>query len=919
MPGHFTHVYTARRIGELLSTGDPAPGWPGVPGASDGVPEGWTDASTLGAVMQKWEKFAALGAVGPDLFYFSQDYNGLPLGPQSDELMLMLAIYYYFDYAKEHDWEPLLLILQEVDATFANVIRFLIKLQKAWESFKQAWDNTIGPFVDAADSLLDDLTGGVISQFQVALDELVDALKLVGEQELFTWADIFTRFDTCVAKGLDEQSFLWSDMSHYRRTSELARNLWRRTEIPGALDDTGQDWPTAGGEDPPECDDPDDRTGQFQAFALGWMTHLGIDTAAHPFVNEQAGGPFRLHPQRHHLIENHIDAWHYRQAGATDPHSLITDEIASNDAFPDLSNSAFWFALQFTPDNPCGYPRPDDPADTDKDGVMPMWMADAIVQAMIDTFAEGKGHPAEGERWTQPRIYKGSAFQDTIDEAKLFDLIFQITGQPADRPFSELLEAIAPTPPFEVPEGFPLPWQIRTVYFFLNTFFKLSFSGGFELDKPRHPDVVILPPSQDVEDLLQPPDFDGPSSGDPVEDACNDIKSFFDWLWHEAQAASKLAGDLIKALTSPGTYPVRLALYELAMLAWDIVTRSHEILVHTGFLLPHGEQRYEDGELRLPNEIDLPLITLGGTVDATFQQALGDAIDPFGNLDTNQGLPQAHDVADPRYPYYTVLQMDENRVVEVPADPQEFRRPWAYPYDSPAPKDPDYGGTPTELYDATKPGGDDQADGTPLPDAMHLRPGPYPEGSLPDQVLFRTGDEVDPEVRARYEQARTPRETDWLNLNHLLQQGRPTAPLGDPIPLSIYLIGRLANPTGFTTQFNLDSDRAYGYLTWDWIRSQTATDTNDGVLVGDGGPLGLPGPVTFRAPEVWPLLSEQWPGPTVRMQLEYVDPPAPLLGLADLSHLDRAAPAPAPRRRAPRTPAPPKRAGAKTTRKRGAR
>jgi len=138
VPGHFTHVYTARRVADLLAADAPPPGWPET--SEDDPPAGWNSRKDLGQIMQDWEKFAAVGAVGPDLFYFSQDYNGLPLGPISDELMLSLAVYYYYDYAKEHDWEPLLLILEEVDATFANVIRFLIKLQKIWDDFKKTCD-----------------------------------------------------------------------------------------------------------------------------------------------------------------------------------------------------------------------------------------------------------------------------------------------------------------------------------------------------------------------------------------------------------------------------------------------------------------------------------------------------------------------------------------------------------------------------------------------------------------------------------------------------------------------------------------------------------------------------------------------------------------------------------------------------------
>ena len=58
----------------------------------------------------------------------------------------------------------------------------------------------------------------------------------------------------------------------------------------------------------------EDRYEQFLAFALGYITHVGTDTIAHSFVNEQCGGPYRT-THRHHLIESHIDAWNYEQTG----------------------------------------------------------------------------------------------------------------------------------------------------------------------------------------------------------------------------------------------------------------------------------------------------------------------------------------------------------------------------------------------------------------------------------------------------------------------------------------------------------------------------------------------------------------------------------------------------------------------------
>jgi hypothetical protein len=83
MPGPFTHIYTQRLLADLLSK---APGEGGVndsfvrkvdgsllhpldPGMLGGL-----KPSTAAQAMQDWPKFAALGAIGPDLFFFLEDY-----------------------------------------------------------------------------------------------------------------------------------------------------------------------------------------------------------------------------------------------------------------------------------------------------------------------------------------------------------------------------------------------------------------------------------------------------------------------------------------------------------------------------------------------------------------------------------------------------------------------------------------------------------------------------------------------------------------------------------------------------------------------------------------------------------------------------------------------------------------------------
>ncbi len=828
MPGHFTHIYTARRVADHLLSGQ----FPDWPNASTGAIAGH-DPVTLGNLMKKWEKFTAIGAIGPDLFYFNQDWNNAVLGPISDEIMLAFAVYYFIDSASEDDWEPLLIILDKVSSQMAALLRFLIKLDKIWKDFIAGWNATIGPVVSGLESIADGLTGGVLSSFGDVLTELQVALKTLAEEELTTFVDIFSMFDTCVQKGFGEDLFLWSDMSHYRKPSALCQSLVKQAEALAAKGMT-------------------DQSEQFMAFALGYMTHLGTDTVAHSFVNEQCGGPYRNHPQRHHLIENHIDSFNYVE---TAPGGRLTpDPWGVTSDYPSVSNSAMWFAVQMTPDNPQGVQRPagpwpDDATRTkalDVDGEMPDWMAESIVLAMIDCFKDSD----------HPLIMQGSKFQSAIDSPLLTRIFEEVTGAGLTGAFNDLLNAIAPKPGFDVPVGFPLPWEVKTIYKIMYSYYRLVYNGTWELQKPKSPDFIIFPPASDVSNLFQPPDLSGVDSSNPLVDLCELLVALFEWIGKEIGAALTLVGDLIKMLVSPFTYPIRLALYELAMFVWDMITKMHEVMAHTGFFSPHPIAFYPDGELRLPNEIDLPLITLGGTVDDAFRAALADAFDPFGNLDKNQGvIGTGHSVKDENYPYYPVLRWDTDGATEA----WEYHRPWAWPDQSPVQQahGPDtFKTTPTETYNPHKSFGEG-------PDMAFkpLSPGPYPIGTQPD-VFFRVDAPVNTGLRLAYEQCQTPWDTDTLNIENLARRELQFSPLGDPIPFSAHLIAQLANDTGYSTQFNLDSDRAFAYLTWDWIRNEDPKTAVTGIL-------GL----TFQPPVEPPENAPGWAEGANPLQLKYKDPP----------------------------------------------
>jgi hypothetical protein len=847
MPGHFTHVYTARRVAEWLSDqkifnplDEPADGFAGLEGGFLGL-----TPKRCGALMKKWPIYTNVGAIGPDLFFFCQDYSSGPLAAfefQDDLLMLAMAAYYWVDHAKDEEWEPLLLILGEVDQTFASIVRLLIKLKKLWDEFVAAWDATIGPIVDTAAQVLDDLTGGVISALGDAIDQLVNGIVKIAEEELLTFADVFSWFSLKMRVGWDEQAFTWSDMLHYRHTNEMARNLM--VEAKAQFDDDGDK----------------DKFEQFQAFVLGWICHVGTDTIAHSFVNEQAGGPFRTHWQRHHLVENHIDAWNYRQAGAGG--SLIQDDLAATATYPDLSRSAFVYAVALDEDHPNGWTRPDPLPDdsaaaneaVDQDGFMPDWLANGIVKALIATY--------HGKDEREPSNLGGGAFQTGTSFVRTrLEQMLDAAGISLDRPIDDVIAAVAPTPDFPVPRGYPMPWEVQTSYRFMISYYRLAFWGGLDLDKPLEPDLIIWPPVSDLTDLASVPDFSGVDSSDPIEDVCAILLALIEWIFHEAEAIAKLVGDIVKAILSPGTYPLRWALYQLAMLGWDMVSNAHEILAHTGFVLPHGELLYASGELRQPNEIDHALIQLGNTVDNAFLQALSDANDPFGNLDRDPSLiVEPTNPRNDRYPLLPVrprqLQDDDKSVLDPNhRAPSEFRRPWAYPVISRRTDGSTYA-TPTELSNVNA-----ELDFVDAP--QHLRAeiaealgrhvgttisGPYPQGATPDQVLFRTNRPIQPGQRARYEQAITPAMTDAINEGTIGRDPHTDhSPLGDPIPFSAYLMGRILDrDTPYSVDFNLDADRGYGYRCWDWIRGDATGKNQRGQ--------------TFFQPVAQPEGSPTWPG-----------------------------------------------------------
>jgi hypothetical protein len=839
MPGPFTHIYTARRVSEFLTNTDRVTDQFIRP---EDDPLGETqalldellkdmDPRTCGQKMQAWPKFAALGANGPDLFFFLEDYNLAAI--PSDEIMLAMSLLYYLDDQGRLDdpYEGLVAILGEVSDTLAKILSFIIKLDKVWKKFLEVWNDSIGPIMDAAGQLIDDATGGLLTALGEAFTQLKnDLLGLVAEEALSS-ADVFSWFSLKMRSGYDEQAFVWSDMVHYRRTSIVPARLIAHARTMMSSD----------------IELEREHGDQLLAFALGWVCHVGTDVVAHSFVNEQCGGPFRTHWQRHHLIENHMDAWNYEQTMPGG--SLEPDQFCGwKGTYPGLNQSALYFALQIPQDidnlpqqdkqGSLRQPLPDgDDRPTTKkraelldiDGALPLWLAETIVSVFIEVYA----HPDEGGskelhdrlgegEQPHPRNLLGQPFQDALHTGDgLLGKWLGILGvDNVGMALEDLRKVVAPDPAMTIPEGFPSPWEVQTAYRFMLTWFKRSFVSQFDMDKPQRP-KVFTPPESDVTnivaDLTGPPDFSGVNpNDDPLSQLCEALAAVIDSIVKTIEDIGQFIYDVVKSILSAATWPIREALYDgITLPAWGLSESLRRVLVHMAYLMPQSEMLWPNREMRKPSEIDLEVITLGHGVDSAFKQALAAAWDPLGNLDNDPALLNegVRDTIDAEFPWLPVRETKTSKVGSG-RKVVEYQRPWGFP-------------------DRTN-DRDDQKAGNHLEAPLTLG-GPYATNTMPDQLLS-TGAPASNAGRSAFERAGCPSDTDIYARAFIQHRGkeygqyqfRGTNPLGDPIVFSTYLIGQIANNPRFTSSFNLDADRGYGYLCWDWDRIAAQTTETDG-------------------------------------------------------------------------------------------
>lgn len=711
MPGWYIHMNVARKAIPLLATN---------PTAAPVFTRAGLDSASIIAIAAANPTYTALGAIGPDIFFMLPDFK-----PKMGNMI----------------W------------TLANTIR---DLYTWWDdNFLGPVESALGPIGANLDDELNALTGGLKDSLEGVFNQAFSFLKDFILRLILEQYDVFGLLSSGVPTGYDEQTFFWSDMLHYRETYRFAAELWRRAGDATIVSD-------------PELRD------RFRAFALGWMTHLATDVTGHAFVNQKAGGPYRLHWQRHHLVENHMDAQVYN-----------TDHGAQA-IYQQMANSALHLWLAFNPDgssrvnffdaepNP---PYPDGDHSADIVGRHAVWDVDSDIPDELAQFLSD----------TLKAVYPSSPWPPA-----------DANGMEACCP--TIISALDDRVPIR-DKGYAEKEDIVGAYWWLFKYLKWVTTDYYKIRRPEEPDIVVIP------SFPSPPgsgDSDaGPGAGDDSslwDDILSFLASLFAWatylaevaLWPLAVVAGIIAGTI--------TYPLRWLIYEyLELPLYNLWLGVHTYLAMTGYVMP------------MPGEINKGLNTLGVSVADNWAVTVAALGTPDGGLTPAEtfsadpsGMGGPFAALRPNYPrdvlvdppnLFTVI---VNTIFDIgtPAGngefPSEFSRPWRFPL-----KDEE--GDPVNI------------------ERPATAPGPF-VGGQDANALFGA---APGSQAARDALAKAKSELETIEaLKAHLPLGEH---LGDPQDYAAYVIASLTrdpqpDAPEKIVNFNLDADRGYGYLCWDWVR-----------------------------------------------------------------------------------------------------
>jgi hypothetical protein len=414
----------------------------------------------------------------------------------------------------------------------------------------------ISEVMKAVDTTIDNIASSAtlgISNYVQETSGLLSAVISNGFLALMVDAgyNFWPVFEPARQKDQPREKWFWADYLHYIRTGKFTRRLLANAKA--------------------------NNNPNLIAYAYGYLTHYVTDVLGHPYVNQVVQGPWRLHWQRHHLVENFIDAyvwdrWHKSQAESSSDPEPPLDKVTSS------PNSLGAGA-------PYSYARLNDHVNVD----LPSFPdpVDAIVQQICDAIANGlfsigiavnlnPAAPTQADFTAWTELVAGT-IRDVYDDAHPMNL--------------------APSRP----DGYPSPEDVGAAY----GVFRLLLKIGTEdrIKEPQMPEIEadISAAVQDLEDKLKDdlaafPPFPSPSSNGSVSFAniCQALQDTLDWINDVFEAALTTIADFVMetlslALTA-AVDATKYALYLLNKALYSLYRTLRFALVQVGYATPYTEE-----------------------------------------------------------------------------------------------------------------------------------------------------------------------------------------------------------------------------------------------------------------------------------------------------------------------------------------
>ena len=472
------------------------------------------DWATYSSADALQSRYAVLGAMGPDVFYAMLDY-----GSQSqdfEDTVLKLAGTFR--------------CVGQLSAQLNNLVGSGLNdlTEGLWEDIQTVFARVNGI-----------LTGG-------ALDLLIDRVNLWSQYLPLRQVDDF------------QNNWYWADFLHYVKTGCFTQKLLDNAAALNAAD-------------------PSSATSKcLSAYALGYLTHYVADTVGHGWVNRIVESPYRNHWQRHHLVENFIDAhvwasWHQKGDERARPADEDNLDVILGAAADPLRDGAARYS----------YARLNDLCNIGSAGVDPF--IDHTLNEICKAIQQG-----------------------------LFDLgasSVQTIQRPDDPIFSTWAQFVADTmrqtyPPAQMHPSrmhrYPTADDIAGAYGAFRLLLSLATEDDVEPPKPpmtHDPGAVLDQMWKDITSDLSmvppPPSVAGGGGSFSLDALWNAIKAELKWLGQVAEAALKALGDFIRGLIKTGAAIaadiIEPGLYLLNSILYSAYHSLRMALVMSGYAGPFTE------------------------------------------------------------------------------------------------------------------------------------------------------------------------------------------------------------------------------------------------------------------------------------------------------------------------------------------